>query len=138
MNPYPSFTREWRFRSAFEEERGRNNISRTAITAAVSHAADQLGGRLYVSKKRTPLVILRFRNRASTLCFFARSETWRWFYPAFEYVKDQDKIDFTSVADFMLFYEAERDRKEIRTFVVYGDLADGRTQFSRATLIAGR
>lgn len=78
----------------------------TAIVKWVETVASELGGEFYTSKRGVPLVILTLSNgRKGNLCYFGTTNTWRWFYPSWEFDIEPTRTDFNSIASFKEFLE---------------------------------
>lgn len=79
-----------------------------AIVKRVEQAAVELGGEFYTSRRGVPLIIFTLPNgRKGNLCYFGRTNTWRWFYPSWEFDTDETRIDFFSLDSFKEFLATE-------------------------------
>jgi len=87
-------------------------MKKATIVIKVKEAAQRLDGKFCTSKRGVPLIILPYQGKRGTLCYFASTKKWKWFFPVFENAEAQIKLHFEGVEDFKHDYDNQMLARE--------------------------
>ena len=57
--------------------------------------ADKLGGYFTKSRRNVPYAVIPFRGLRASVCYFGKSDTYRFFFPYIPFATDNQQIKIT-------------------------------------------